>query len=185
MYRFRSGQCVVAAENNVSFQSMTKTTSIGRRPSSQHGARPTRTDAPIFGRPHLGIPDKDYMKRLDPDGDGKIEGDDFKAEIMATADDLQERLQEKYGSVGEAMKKWDTDGDGKISKEEFMKGAKELGTMNFIINWSTSEFNTQLNPPTIAWVTQIVGSNKSLQQPTCIFPSTCKWGRSPLCHYQS
>jgi len=70
---------------------------------------------------------KDMMKRLDPDGDGKIEGDDFKAEIRADADDLQERLQEKYGSVGEAMKKWDTDGDGKISKEEFMKGAKELG----------------------------------------------------------
>jgi Ca2+-binding EF-hand superfamily protein len=70
---------------------------------------------------------KDMMKRLDPDGDGKIEGKDFKAEIRADADDLQERLQEKYGSVGEAMKKWDTDGDGKISKEEFMKGAKELG----------------------------------------------------------
>jgi len=70
---------------------------------------------------------KDMMKDLDPDGDGKIEGDDFKAEIRATADDLQERLQEKYGSVGEAMKKWDTDGDGKMSKEEFMKGAKELG----------------------------------------------------------
>ena len=70
---------------------------------------------------------KDMMKRLDPDGDGKIEGKDFRREIGATADDLPERLQDKMGSSEDAFNKWHTDGNEKLSDKEFMKGAEKMG----------------------------------------------------------
>ena len=70
---------------------------------------------------------KDMMKRLDPDGDGKIEGKDFRREIRATADDLPERLQDKMGSSEDAFNKWHTDGNEKLSDKEFMKGAEKMG----------------------------------------------------------
>merc|ERR550537_1540348 len=67
------------------------------------------------------------MKKYDPDGDGKIDGETFKDTVKAKADDLSNRIEDKLGSAAEAMKQWDKDGDGKLSKEEFMKGAKDMG----------------------------------------------------------
>merc|ERR1719191_885655 len=70
---------------------------------------------------------KEMMKKLDPDGDGKIEGDDFKEAFKAKADDLADRISDKMGSAAEAMKQFDKDGDGKVSEEEFVAGAAEMG----------------------------------------------------------
>merc|ERR1719420_287466 len=70
---------------------------------------------------------KKMMKKMDPDGDGKVSGDDFKDATKAKADDLADRIEEKMGSANEAMKKWDKDGDGELTKDEFLKGAKEMG----------------------------------------------------------
>jgi len=71
---------------------------------------------------------KDIMKKYDPDGDGKINGKDYKKAFMADADDVKDRIAEKIGSAGDALKKWDKDGDGCLSKEEFLAGAmKDLG----------------------------------------------------------
>merc|ERR1719265_3027456 len=67
------------------------------------------------------------MQKLDPDGDGCIAGPDFKKAILATAEDLSERVIEKYGSAPEGFKVFDKNGDGEITKDEFMEGALALG----------------------------------------------------------
>jgi len=70
---------------------------------------------------------KDMMKKMDPDGTGKVSGDAFKDATKAKADDVADRIAKQMGSAGEAMKKWDKDGDGKLTEAEFQAGAKELG----------------------------------------------------------
>merc|ERR1719420_2689940 len=67
------------------------------------------------------------MQRLDPDGDGSIPGSEFKRAIMATAEDLSERIIEKYGSAPKGFKAFDKDGDGQLTQEEFLAGALDLG----------------------------------------------------------
>merc|ERR1711871_951608 len=70
---------------------------------------------------------QEMMKKLDPDGDGKVTGNDFKDATKAKADDLAARIAEKFGSAAAALKKWDTDGDGKLTEAEFLPGAQSLG----------------------------------------------------------
>merc|ERR1712196_673046 len=67
------------------------------------------------------------MKKLDPNGTGKISGDAFKDATKAKADDVAERIAKSMGSAGDAMKKWDKDGDGKLTEAEFEAGAAEMG----------------------------------------------------------
>ena len=63
-------------------------------------------------------------------------------------------------------------------------------TMNFRINWSISELNTQVNPTTClgdtdCWIQQVTTPTLVVtcwnQQSVCILPSTCTGGRSPPC----
>ena len=60
--------------------------------------------------------------------------------------------------------------------------------MNFLINWSISEFNTQVNPTTCLgdtgrWIQQVTAPTLVLtcwnQQSVCIVPSTCTGARRP------
>lgn len=67
------------------------------------------------------------MQRLDPDGDGCIPGAEFKKAILATAEDLSERVIEKYGSAPEGFKAFDKDGNGELTEDEFIAGALALG----------------------------------------------------------
>ena len=64
------------------------------------------------------------------------------------------------------------------------------GTMNFHINWSTSEFNTQVNPTTClgdtdCWVQQVTAPTLVvtcwIQQSACILQSSRTGGVSPPC----
>ena len=72
----------------------------------------------------------------------------------------------------------------------FLPWDDEASTMNFRINWSISELNTQVNPTTClgdtdCWIQQVTAPTPVgtcwIQQPTgiCILPSTCTGGRSP------
>merc|ERR1719324_1877292 len=70
---------------------------------------------------------KEMMKKLDPNGTGKVSGDAFKDATKAKADDCADRIAKTIGSAGDAMKKWDKDGDGKLTEAEFEAGAAELG----------------------------------------------------------
>merc|ERR1719424_1409539 len=70
---------------------------------------------------------KDMLTKMDPDGDGKVSGKDFKDATKPKAGDMAARIQEKLGSPVDAMKSWDKDGDGKLTGEEFQKGAQEMG----------------------------------------------------------
>jgi len=70
---------------------------------------------------------KVVMQRLDPDGDGSIPGQEFKNAILATAEDLSERVIEKYGSAPKGFEAFDKDGDGKLTEAEFIAGALALG----------------------------------------------------------
>ena len=63
-------------------------------------------------------------------------------------------------------------------------------TMTFLINLSTSELNTQVNPTTClgdtdCWIQQVTAPTLVvtcwIQQCTCILPSTCTGGRSSPC----
>lgn len=70
---------------------------------------------------------KDMMKKLDPNGTGKVSGDAFKDATKPKADDVADKIAKTMGSSGDAMKKWDKDGDGKLTEEEFQAGAAEMG----------------------------------------------------------
>jgi Ca2+-binding EF-hand superfamily protein len=70
---------------------------------------------------------KMVMQRLDPDGNGSIPGQEFKTAILATAEDLAERVIEKYGSAPKGFEAFDKDGDGKVTEDEFIAGALDLG----------------------------------------------------------
>jgi hypothetical protein len=67
------------------------------------------------------------MKKLDPEGTGKIDGKAFKEANAPKADDIAAKIREKYGSAGAAFKEWDKDGDGKVNEDEFAAGAQGLG----------------------------------------------------------
>ena len=65
-----------------------------------------------------------------------------------------------------------------------------LPTDDFLINWSISELNTQVNPTTClgdtdCWIQQVTAPTLVvtcwIQQSVCILPSTCTGGRSPPC----
>ena len=60
--------------------------------------------------------------------------------------------------------------------------------MNFLINWSTSELNTQVNPTTClgdtgCWIQQVTAPTLVvtcwIHQCASILPSTCTWGAKP------
>ena len=64
------------------------------------------------------------------------------------------------------------------------------GTIDLLINWSTSELNTLLDPTTYldytdCWIQLVTGPTMAvtswIQLSTCILPSTCTGGRSPPC----
>ena len=68
---------------------------------------------------------------------------------------------------------------------EFMQS--ERSTMHFLITWSTSESNTQLNPTTCLgdtgrWIQQVTAPTLVvtcwIQQSVCILPCTCTGGRT-------
>merc|ERR1719321_1743553 len=54
---------------------------------------------------------QDMMKKLDPSGTGKIDGGAFKDATKPKADDMANKIKEKFGSATAAFKAWDKNGD--------------------------------------------------------------------------
>merc|ERR1719389_1086424 len=68
------------------------------------------------------------MDKYDEDHDGCMPGAKYKEIMGARAEDLQERIAEKFGSAEAIFEKCDTNKDGIVSEEEFIKcTTKELG----------------------------------------------------------